>query len=329
MPAISQTIMKKLSLSLLSAATLNGLAESHVQHLAPVGVMGDHLHEKGGLMASYRYMFMRMEQNFDGTSRISDSDVLADPRFMVAPTDMDMEMHMLGFMYAPTDTLTFMAMVNLVELSMNHRRMDGLEFQTTSSGIGDSSIGALFRLNDNFHAGLGLLLPTADIEEDDFIPGPGETRLPYPMQLGSGSWGLAPSLTYRQFQNDWYWGGQASAKLLLDDNDQGYRLGDRFEFNAWAVKPINDSFSLSVRATFADWDDIDGRDADLRPLPVPTARPDLRGGSRLDLALGLNYFDQGTGLNAGIELGQTVWRDLDGPQLGSDWSLTAGIRFAF
>ena len=317
---------------MLAAAPL-ALAEYRPDAVAPIGVMGDHLHDAGQFMASYRYMYMRMEQNFDGTSSVSDQSVLADPRFMVAPTDMDMDMHMIGLMYAPTDRVTLMAMVNIVEMSMNHRRKDGLEFKTQSSGVGDSSLNVLLGLWDDngaaLHAGLGLLLPTADIDEEDFIPGPGETRLPYPMQLGSGSWGLAPSLTFKQHHPDWSYGAQTSAKIYLDDNDQGYRTGNRFELTTWAALPINECYSLSIRGTFADWGNIDGQDDDLLPLPVPTAHTNLRGGSKLDLSIGLNYFHANSGASAGLEIGKTLWQDLDGPQLGSDYWVTAGLRFSW
>jgi len=237
--------MKITNLSLILAATLPAtakddlhLSEQHDHHhhdradtYAPIGVMGDHIHKKGTLMASYRYMFMQMNENFDGTSSVSDASVRNN--FLVSPTDMEMEMHMLGLMYSPSDNLTFMAMVNLVQLSMNHERRDGVTFNTRSSGIGDSSIGALLRLNHNFHAGLAVLLPTAEVSKRDTIPGLGDTQLPYPMQLGAGSWGLSPSLTYRKFYERWSFGAQVKAKFQLTDNSQDYRLGDFYQFTSW------------------------------------------------------------------------------------------------
>ncbi len=321
--------MKFSILSLIVAATLPVAAETRSDIYAPIGVMGDHLHTKGKLMASYRYMFMSMDRNYDGSSSLSPSEVLEDPSFMVSPTDMDMEMHMFGLMYSPTDKLTFMAMLNLVELSMNHVRADGLKFNTRSSGVGDSSIGALYRFNDHFHGGLSLLLPTAKVNRRGFIPGPGETQLPYPMQLGAGTWGISPTLTYRSFFKRWSFGSQLSARFQFGENDQGYRLGERYEFTTWAAVPIGESFSLSFRTTLSDWDNIEGVDEDLLNLPVPTVRADLRGGTRVDASLGLNYRHPGTGIGLGVELGKTLWQDLAGPQLGSDWTLNAGVRLSF
>ena len=63
--------------------------------------MGDHTHDAGEWMVSYRYMRMRMNGNRDGDDRVSATSVLRD--FPVAPTRMDMEMHMFGLMVAPID----------------------------------------------------------------------------------------------------------------------------------------------------------------------------------------------------------------------------------
>ena len=103
-------------------------------------------------------------------------------------------MHMIGAMYAPNERLTLMGMFNLVDLSMNHRNLaNGMQFKTESSELGDSSVAALYRFWENrstdlaarAHLGLGLLLPTAETDREDLIPGRGITRLPYPMQLGT------------------------------------------------------------------------------------------------------------------------------------------------
>ena len=74
--------------------------------------MGAHMHPKGGFMFSYRYSRMRMDGNRDGTDRVPVGDILRpNGSYMVSPTDMDMQMHMFGFMYAPTDWLALMAMI--------------------------------------------------------------------------------------------------------------------------------------------------------------------------------------------------------------------------
>ncbi len=60
-------------------------ADSH----APLGVMGNHTHEAGEVMASFRYMQVTMDGNRTGTNRIEPGGVLQS--FPVAPLQMPMD----------------------------------------------------------------------------------------------------------------------------------------------------------------------------------------------------------------------------------------------
>lgn len=318
---------------------------SHAHHNrpdshAPIGVMAGHTHKKGEWMASYRYMFMRMEQNYDGSSSVSDASVLQD--FVVTPTNMDMQMHMFGLMYAPTDKLTLVGMLSLVELSMDHLTRAGETFKTESSGLGDSSIGGLYQFfkNDNqsAHIGLMALLPTADVDQRDNTP-LGFSQLPYPMQLGSGSWGISPSITWTGDNGNWSYGAQASGKFYFSDNENNYRLGNRYEGTAWGARRWSNWLSTSLRVSISHWENIDGADPDIATTPpggplagvplVPTAESNLRGGTRINLSVGANILIPNTGARFALEVGAPVYQNLDGPQLGADWFTTAGIQYAF
>ncbi|MGJ8632912.1 MAG: transporter [Luteolibacter sp.] len=309
---------------------------------APIGVMGGHTHEKGELMFSYRYMNMRMEENYDGDSEVSDAAVLND--FIATPTDMSMQMHMFGLMYAPTDNLTLMAMTSLVDLSMNHLigrgPLAGTSFQTNSEGIGDSSIGGLYKFYEKDHArahfGLNLLLPTADIENEDFVPLAGQNiRLPYPMQLGHGSWGVEPSLTYTRLFDGWSLGSQVSGKVFLADNSEDYRLGNSVSASVWGARRWNDWLSTSVRLEAMSWGNIDGADSQIARVNgmgvpiIPTADPNLRGGTRIDASIGANILIPGTNARLSVEGGVPLYQKLDGPQLGVSWFFTGGIQYTF
>jgi len=120
---------------------------------APISVMGDHMHKKGEWMLSYRYMFMDMDGNRDGTRRVSDDAVLAD--YPVTPRKMDMEMHMLGVMYGLTDRVTLMAMMPFARLDMDHRTRMGARFNTRSTGIGDLKLSGMVTRPLNIAAALG------------------------------------------------------------------------------------------------------------------------------------------------------------------------------
>lgn len=292
-------------------------------------------------MLSYRYMFMDMGNNYDGNERISPQEVVnpAGPYgFRVSPTEMSMEMHMLGAMYAPTDWLTFVAMANYVSLEMDHVTRMGGEFTTSTEGWGDASIGALFKIwngeQSSLHGGLNVILPTAGTDEEDFTPAPTPAVrvLPYPMQLGAGSWGLRPSLTYLKHSDIFSFGAQAGGTIFLEENDSGYQLGDSAFATSWIAGKVNDQLSISFRVEGRVWDDIDGSHNDIPAGAVnliPTADPSLRSGAEINLLFGVNFYETISGFRLGAELGNTIWRDLDGPQLGNELSFTLGALYSW
>lgn len=316
---------------------------------APIGVMGDHFHKQGEWMFSYRYMRMQMEDNRDGTDSLSPTEIattipkhifgnpMQPPTLRVVPTEMTMEMHMLGVMYAPTDSLTLMAMVNYIRKDMDHTTFMGPQgdtvlgsFSTRTSGLGDTTLGALIRLSDKpssrWHATLGVSLPTGDIEESDAILTPMNTRpsprLPYPMQLGSGTYDLIAGLTYAGSRAGWGWGSQWRSVVRTGENDEDYTLGDEHGLSGWLSYQLNDRFSTSFRLTYLDRGNIDGRDPVIA-APVQTADPDRHGLKRLEGSLGLNVVLPKEHRVA-LELNKPLRQDLDGPQLKTDWSLTLG-----
>lgn len=228
---------------------------------APIGVMGDHLHPKGGLMVSYRHMNMFMNGNRDGSELINDNEVYND--YMVAPQEMGMEMHMLGLMYAPSDRLTIMVMQSYISNQMDlvaRMKMDGgmmngmmgsmfmmREFSTASQGIGDLKLSALYGLmnkeNSSLHMNLKLSLPTASISKTDDTPMRDDVRLPYPMQLGSGTIDYGLGATYKKMYRKFSLGCQLNTLFRAGENAEGYRWGDIYELNSWVVMKQRDPAS--------------------------------------------------------------------------------------
>lgn len=299
---------------------------------APIGVMGDHTHQSGEWMFSYRYINMNMDGNREGTSRLSPSEVLKD--YMVTPTDMDMEMHMLGAMTAPTDWLTLTFMLPFVDLSMNHQTRSGGRFKTEASGLGDIRVNSLFRVFDQMsqrvHLSAGVSLPSGEIDERDDTPTMSDAKLPYPMQLGSGTVDLLPGITYLGQYESFSWGGQASGTLRLGENDNDYTLGNRFDATAWAAYQPVQELSVSFRTLWQSWGDIDGSDPDLSPALISTADPAKRGGERLDLGVGINLFlPSMKSLRLAVEYLFPVYQDLNGPQLEVDSTIVVGAQMTF
>ena len=300
-------------------------------------VLGTHTHLAGEWMIGYKQMFMKMDGNRDGTNRKSTSEVLTD--FMVAPLDMTMQMHMLDVMYAPTDNLTLMAMLPYVRLSMDHVTRTGARFTTRSEGVGDFQMNAHYTLygdaRESGHRLLinaGLSFPTGSIDEKDDTPSGRNQKLPYPMQLGSGTFDLLPGLTYLGESENWAWMGQVMGTIRLGENDNHYTLGNRLGLNSWVSRKITDWLALSVRMDGDFWGNIDGADPDLIPSMVPTADPNRRGGKRVDLSFGINlYVPRGvfSGNRVAIEAGFPIFQSLDGPQLEKDFHLRIGWSWTF
>lgn len=296
---------------------------------APIGVMGDHTHKAGEVMLSYRYMHMHMDGNRIGTRRVSEAQARAAGPFMVAPVEMDMGMHMLGAMYAPTDNVTLMAMAPFVTKTMDHERGNLTRFERETDGLGDITVGALVNIyaQDGIHAhfNFGLGLPTGSTDEHF-----GPMRLPYPMQIGSGSYRAKVGFTATRQFHTWSIGGQLMHEGSMGRNDNGYSLGAKSMFTIWAAAKVSDHFSVSLRNQYMAWDDIDGHDPRLAGASslIPTARTDLRAGSRAELGLGVNATLSG-GHRLAAEVLLPYHQNLDGPQLETDWTGTVGYQYAW
>ena len=346
---------------------------------APIGVMGEHMHKKGEWMLSYRFMRMHMEGMRSGTDSVSPNEVATTanplggekmrmgnlpsgaPRIMtvpgtyrISPLEMDMDMHMFGLMYAPTDNITLMAMINYIENDMKLRTFRGGagtvvngEFTGETSGLGDLKLGALIRLYDDpihhFHANLGLSLPTGSITKRGKVLPPFAgimvpagtlvdiDRLAYPMQLGSGSFDALPGITYTARAGDVSWGAQAMGTIRLHENRENYRLGDIIEGSAWAAYQWAPWISTSLRVSGKSEGEIRSRDPKITG-GNPLSFAGNSGRDEVDLHVGVNLAGQ-TGDLAGhrfaIEYGVPVYQDVNGLQMENDWSLTLGWQKAF
>lgn len=314
--------------------TLEAFDHKRVDAHAPIGVMGDHLHHKSEAMLSYRYMAMDMRPNYVGSDEVTPRSQLSRPGtgpYQIMPLDMQTEMHMIGLMYAPSDEVTLAFMLPIIDKTMDHLTAMGTQFTTATNGIGDFKFGGLVKLyeqeNVKGHLNLMMSAPTGSIEETGFVAPAGRViRLPYPMQLGSGTWDFRPGVTFLGQKGDFSWGSQLLGTVRLGENSEDYALGNDITGTIWGALRLSDSLSTSLRLSGTSWGDIDGRD--LRIMgPVPTADPAIQGGERIDLFYGVNYLFQNGALKGhrlAVEAGKPLYQDLDGPRLGMDWMMTVG-----
>ena len=258
---------------------------------------------------------------------------------------MDMDMHMFGAMYAPSDRVTMMLMTNYIRKEMDHVTYAGGMgttvlggFKTETSGVGDTSLTGLLSLHNSaahkIHALFGLSFPTGSTDETGAVPTPLNTqptlRLPYPMQLGSGSFDPIVGASYSGFGQFLAWGAQWRSTYRVEDNDDGYRLGDEHRLTGWISYLLSDPVSASLRLEYYKRENIEGIDPGII-APVQTADPGRQGISRTNLSIGLNWAGQGSlfGYRLALEYSVPIQEDLDGPQLETDSQLMIGFQKAF
>ena len=299
---------------------------------APISVMGDHYHKKGEFMFLYRFMPMRMEDNIQSSDDISNEDIYQN--FMVAPQKMNMNMHMLGAMYAPSDRVTLMVMGNYISNSMDLRTGMGVDFTTESGGLGDITVSSLIKiLNNNrqsLHGNVGVSIPTGDIDQRDATPMMNDAQLAYPMQLGSGTWDPSLGLTYLGQLDKLSWGAQTKYKFRLGENSENYTFGNRFDVVGWGASKVSDYFSFSTSLSYFDTQKIDGVDADLNPMMMPLFNTDNSGRSQLDVGIGTNFFvPKGSlkDLRIGAEIKIPAYQQVNGIQMKNTLMATFGIQY--
>ncbi|MDE0427355.1 MAG: transporter [Candidatus Poribacteria bacterium] len=323
-----------------TAAYADTLKQSRADSHAPIGVMADHGHKIGEMMLAYRFMAMDMRGLQSRATLVETADILKD--FKMAPTQMRMQMHMLGAMFAPHNRVTLMAMTNYqrntMQMEGSHQHTHGDHkhpighHEMSSAGIGDTKIAVLPTIWKSHGltilANLGVSLPTGSIAKKDET----DNLLPYPMQLGSGSFQVIPGVTLFGFHNMWSYGGQLRGGFPLNINISGYRHGNTFNATAWGARRINNWISLSSRLLLSRRGNITGSHPDLNPNMTPSHRPDFRGSTRLDFAVSSNLIIPTgifTGQRFAIEFQMPLYQNLAGTQLKTISQLTIGWQYGF
>ncbi len=291
----------------------------------PMGMeMGMRRHR---LMLRYRFGQMGMEGLRQGRSRRSVEEVLES--FPVTPEQMSMQAHMVELMYMAGEREMFMLMGSYKSLSMRHRTRMGTRFVTRSRGLGDLLL--LWQHSPRGHMApgpryrLGISIPTGSVSKRGRTPMNESAKLPYAMQLGSGTWDLVLGYQREYLQGRSRWGFGLEGVLRTGRNSSGYRLGNELSAELWKRYPLGRKAHLRLSLAGEGWKDIRGRDPELNPSLVPTAGPHIQGGTRLDLGLDLSLSSRpGMGRNQGIALGirLPLYQNLHGPQLERDYRLT-------
>jgi hypothetical protein len=298
---------------------------------APVGLRDARVLHKGEVELDLVFALERFGGNLDDTESVGEAEIRA-AGFPSTAFRMDRDEASLGVLWAPFERLTLALTIPYLATELSQHAPDGSSYTTRSDGLGDLEVAALVPFmqyrDQSIVLDLGASLPTGDISPEDETPF-GRSRLAYPQRLGSGTFDLAPSITYRGFAQSFAWGGQIGGVFHLYRNHLDYQLGNRFDVSVWgAVAPVS-WLSASLRAAYSSRGNIRGQDAGL-PVLTQAADPNLQAGSRLDLAPGVNLALPFLGRQRlGVEAELPVFQDLDGPQLERDFRLVAGWQWTF
>ena len=294
---------------------------------APISVMGDHMHEMGEWMVSYRYMSMNMDGLLKGSNTVAPTMMATGFMPNMLPTEMTMDMHMFGTMYAISNQWTLMGMLNYLdnEMSMPMGKMD-------SSGLGDIKIAGLYDLAQwdsgrRMHLKLGLNLPTGSIDEKH-----NGNILGYGMQLGSGTYDFEPAITYLAQTENYSYGAQLGGILRIGENDQDYTLGNKFEATLWGARKITDSLSASAKFDYSRQSEVDGKDTRMNEAMSPALNPNSQGRDITTFGLGLNYYFKDGGLSGhrlAAEWETPIDQKVNGVQLELDSTWTLGWQYAW
>ena len=325
--------------------------------IPPIGIGGGRVIKPGQLMLNYRYMLSQKNQLAKGDDSVSTTDVATmrnhfagrpgqPATYRSAPENMTVQVHAFGAQVGITDELSAMIGIPYVIKERTAVTFQGPSgttklgtFENETSGIGDIAVSGLYKLYDDpvhhLHLMAGVSFPTGSIREDGKTLQPNGTtsrrRLAYGLQLGSGTYGLLPGLTYWGASGDWNWGIQAQGQINLGENDEGYTFGDRAYVSAWGGYTLGYGFTASLRLSQEYLGDIDGNDNSITGAS-PTSDPNNYGGWKTLASFGLDYrVPEGLlkGVTPGIEFTVPLYQDLNGPQLEDAWTLFVGVRKVF
>ncbi len=338
-----------------SVPTDDDIVEMSLDEIASLNLLGSntlqtHIHRKGEFMIRYMYMFMSMDSIYSGSKTVSEDKAL--DQFMVTPLSMDSTKHMVMPMYGITNRLSVMMMMPYYQKSMNHKTRMGVEFETKSKGLGDIEVifdyaaSGINVSNDDKNVSLdpirlivsgGWSHPTGSIDKRGDTPAGSDLLLPYPMQLGSGTFDLLIGATLLYDLEKWNLSAEFLGSLPLGRNKEGYSVGNHIELVLDGDYQLNDSSSLSGMLKFSKFGDYDGVDNRLDPNSMPTVatkRPDLRSGERLDIGLRYNYLFSLSKSNIEEirlygEFTKPIYQFLDSYNLGMSWMIHLGGSYTF
>lgn len=319
-------------------------ADSH----GPISLGADHTHSIGEVMFSYKFGSMKMYDTVNGNNYLSADEILKSPNgasdssgtYMNAPIKMQMEKHMFGAMYAPTQKITLMAMIDYQLKKMKQKRMPmagGTLFEVNSEGIGDLKVGSLFKLVDKkklkIHYGLGISIPTGSIDERGATPASNSARLGYGMQNGTGTNDFFFLTNGIYNINKIKLGSQIYYKKHLGSvNKNKYKYGDHFRLNLWVSYRYFINLSQSLKLVYEKKNEMIGSDNEMNPRMSPVLDFGNHGSQKIILGTGINFVNHSKFLKnnrLALEILKPIYYNLKGIQMTESYKFILGWQYGF
>tara|TARA_Y100001970_G_scaffold258205_1_gene337844 strand:- start:21692 stop:22669 length:978 start_codon:yes stop_codon:yes gene_type:complete len=325
---MKKIILISLLIGLSTCIFADNLSKSRVDSHGPISLMADHNHNKNEIMTSYRFMSMAMDGNIQGNNDIT-TTAITGGSYMMAPETMSMSMHMIGMMYGLSNHTTLMIMTNYQEKEMSMINRTNKTSSSKTNGLSDLKLSALQTIlkseKQSWIANIGLSLPIGSIDEEN-----SGSRLPYAMQLGSGTTDLMLGTTYIGYTTYLSYGSQIASVIRTGRNKNQYRLGNNLSLSTWIAKAINSNWSLSARLTRSTQSDITGSDTTLTMMSPTTSTN--TGNISYTASVGSNIqFTKKplAGARLAFEISKPVLQHAKGIQMKKDYNYTVGYQQLF
>ncbi len=296
-----------------SAAKAKPKARQHSPHRT-------HNQADNNVRMTARWQRTTMSGNMVGSNDASDAQVLAQG-YGIVPQEMTTDMFVFGLARHMDNGVKLSATIPYVI-----KRMQSVTYTTTgtpiskfttqSDGVGDVVLRAGQKLRGTkWHTSLGVSVPLGSIDIADRILLPNVSlvrrRLPYMMQLGSGTFDLQPAVSFvNRFgaKKNMTFGFQLSGTVRLGTNHANYAFGDKVKAVVSFGRHMFDGHGR-LALSYESSDRIEGRDSEIFGA-AQMADPENYGGERL-IAKASYRLRNGLSVQAALPLHE----DLHGTQM--------------
>lgn len=300
---------------------------------------------------SYTYRKLRSRGYRSGTTDFTFDEVLFSPgevrtslNYPVVPTIICQDVHAISAGYALSDKTSINVIVPYIRQATEHiSSVPGFaDFVLKSEGIGDIGVRASHRKRLSERSALtltlGARLPIGSIDKTGDTPRNGTgtlERLPYTMQIGSGTLDFTGAANFSKRSEDFNFGINTNVTFRTGKNDNDYRLGNNYGAAAWTQYSKHHWFQPGVKLSVRAIEKINGADVSLMvpgafPFPAGITNPENYGGTKANISALLKVCPK-TDCSVSFtgEIAKPIYQHLNGiqPKSKSYASFSAGLKF--